>query len=228
MTDQGQRDNDQKVDSAQVRRRLLSMLEADQRNPVVPSGPAKTRTLPILPEDLKRAIQETGLVEDVPDDGRSTVSLRPEKRREVPEGNNAYGYNPNPLEYVRLPRNPAAQRAALPLWQIELHGLGMSDQQPLGIELAGDIVIGLDRQDGSAPDLDLTAFNGLMNGISRRHALLRPTQNRLYLVDLDSTNGTMHNALPLVPGHAPELRHGDIITLGSLSFTLRIIQGPNK
>src|SRR5687768_16936153 len=127
MTDQRRRNNDQKVDSAQIRRRLLSILDADQSDPAVPVEPAKTRTLPILPEDLKRAIQETGLVEDVPDDGRSTVSLRPEKRREVPEGNNAYGYNPDALEYFKLPRNPAAQRTMLPLWQIELHGLGMSD-----------------------------------------------------------------------------------------------------
>jgi hypothetical protein len=228
MSDQGLTDQD-KNEEDEIQHRLLALLNAEERNPAVPVEKAKTRTLPILPEDIKRAVEKTGLVDQSPNEGGSTIVLRPEKRREVPEGDHAYGYVPGAAhEYVRLPRNPAAQRSNLPLWRIELHELGSSSQPPLGIELAGDVVIGLDRQDGSAPDLNLMDYSGLMHGISRRHALLRPTQNRLYLVDLDSTNGTMHNALPIIAGHAPELRHGDIITLGSLSFTLRIVRGPDK
>src|SRR6185436_11087758 len=69
-------------------------------------------------------------------------------------------------------------------------------------------------------------FGGLEQGVSRRHALLRPTANHLYIIDLGSTNGTLHNGLPLGPGIARSLKNSDTVTLGRLSFTIRIIDGP--
>ena len=52
------------------------------------------------------------------------------------------------------------------------------------------------------------------------------TPNGWRVRDLGSTNGTLHNGLPLGPGIARSLKHNDTVTLGRLSFTLKIIDGP--
>lgn len=47
----------------------------------------------------------------------------------------------------------------------------------------------------------------------------------LYLIDLESTNGMLTNAVTITQGQARALRHGDgdTVTLGKLSFEIKII-----
>lgn len=104
-------------------------------------------------------------------------------------------------------------------WRVELHGL---KGDPIGVELLGDVVLGR----GPEADIDLDPFGAYDQAVSRRHALLRPACHHLYLLDLGSTNGTMFNTIPLARSAAHLLRNQDVISLGALTFTIRIVDGP--
>jgi pSer/pThr/pTyr-binding forkhead associated (FHA) protein len=63
-------------------------------------------------------------------------------------------------------------------------------------------------------------------GVSRRHALLTISAGRAAIEDLGSKNGTFVGA-QRVDG-ARSLRDGDIIGVGSVKLTLRVLQGPSS
>lgn len=156
-----------------------------------------------------------------------TGFLSDDERRRLPLAHNlAYGLNLDTSHFLKLPRvaaeNPDASK---PKWVIELQGL-RSGHAPLGIEVLGDVVLGIDRGDGITIDLDLNPYGAAECGVSRKHAMMRPTRNRLYLIDLQSTNGSQLNALPVGPGMAAEIRNGDTVTLGNFNFTVRILATP--
>jgi len=104
-------------------------------------------------------------------------------------------------------------------WRIELCGL---KGDPLGVELFDDVVLGR----GPEADVDLDPFDAYAMAVSRRHAMLRPTCNHLHLMDLGSTNGTMYNTVPLGRCVTYQLRDQDVISLGLLTFTIKIVAGP--
>jgi hypothetical protein len=138
----------------------------------------------------------------------------------------AYGLNLDTSHYLKLPRAKAEQPETVQFrWLVEIQGLRTSNG-PLGIEVLGDLVLGMDRGDGTVIDVDMTPYGGNDMGVSRKHAVIRPTRNRLYLIDLDSTNGTLLNALPVGPGIAAEIRSGDTVSLGNLNFTVNIVSKP--
>jgi pSer/pThr/pTyr-binding forkhead associated (FHA) protein len=77
------------------------------------------------------------------------------------------------------------------------------------------------------PDLDFGPYGGMRYGVSRRHALVRPSEHDLYLIDQNSTNGTWVNGQRLSPGRDFRLADDDIIELGALRMMLRIVQAPH-
>lgn len=64
------------------------------------------------------------------------------------------------------------------------------------------------------PDVDLTPFDAYSQGVSRLHATLRISANRIILVDLGSSNGTRLNNQKLQSHREYDLRHGDMVSLG--------------
>lgn len=100
-------------------------------------------------------------------------------------------------------------------WHVELH-FAHHNAQSLRLVLIGDVVVG--RIDA---DVNLDYFNAASQGVSRHHILLRAGEERLYLIELDSTNGTLLNGVPISSSRAYILAARDVITLGDLSFTLR-------
>jgi hypothetical protein len=65
-------------------------------------------------------------------------------------------------------------------------------------------------------DLDLTPFAADKHGVSRVHAAFQLENKELYLIDLNSKNGTFLNEDPL-PANQPHAIHdGDTIRLGQL------------
>lgn len=73
-----------------------------------------------------------------------------------------------------------------------------------------------DPVSGHKPAVDLTPFAAYRMGVSRRHASIRAEEKRLYLRDLESSNGTFLNGQRLVP-HQPYILHnGDEIRLGRM------------
>jgi hypothetical protein len=129
--------------------------------------------------------------------------------------------------FRRLPVSMSASElpSETPRWRIELVGLAPA-AEPMGLEIVGDTVVGRGRVGTEPSDLDLDVYGALEKGVSRRHGMFRPTTNHLYIIDLGSTNGTLHNGIPLGPGVARALKHNDTITLGRFSFTIKIIDGP--
>jgi len=74
----------------------------------------------------------------------------------------------------------------------------------------------MDPNTGSSPDVDLSPFDALNKGVSRRHAVISRRDGALTLVDLGSPNGTFLNGQKLVPNQPRILRDGDDIRLGHL------------
>lgn len=74
----------------------------------------------------------------------------------------------------------------------------------------------LDPETQEAPQIDLSRFDAIDNGISRRHAAITHKENTLQLVDLHAANGTFLNGQKLVPEQPRVLRDGDDIRLGRL------------
>lgn len=130
----------------------------------------------------------------------------------------AYLLMPQGLERDDLPEDQ-------PIWRVELHGLSPG-APPLGLDIAGDVILGRGDKEESGADIDLDRYEGFSRGVSRRHAMLRPTKRTLYLLDLGSTNGTMHNAMPITQGVTRSLTNSDTLTFGQVSCTIEFIDGP--
>jgi pSer/pThr/pTyr-binding forkhead associated (FHA) protein len=85
------------------------------------------------------------------------------------------------------------------------------DNFTLGREVEGQAVI---------PDVDLGDYQAYDQGVSRIHAEIRVESEGIYLIDLDSVNGTLVNGNRLEPQTPKLVRHGDIIQLGRLRTQL--------
>lgn len=127
--------------------------------------------------------------------------------------------------YKAVPQKKAQQGQGL-IWRIELHGL-TPNCEALGFDIMGDVTLGRSADGQNPVDIALDAFGAAAQGVSRVHAMLRPTRNCLYLLDLDSLNGTFYNAMRLGPGVVHSVKNDDTITLGNFSFTIHIIDCPS-
>lgn len=70
------------------------------------------------------------------------------------------------------------------------------------------------------PDVDLTPYGALDRGVSREHSRLHLEEDRLYITDLDSTNGTFLAGKRLDPHVATLIRKGDELVLGRLAVQI--------
>ncbi len=96
----------------------------------------------------------------------------------------------------------------------------------IALSLAQDVLLGrTDSQSGAYPDLDLTPFDGLDMGVSRRHARLRRTAEAVEVLDLGSANGTFWNGVRLSPNQTQVLRDGDELRLGKLVIEVHFRAG---
>lgn len=132
--------------------------------------------------------------------------------------------------YLAVPKELAEvqERHQLPMWawRVELHSLA-PDTLPMGLDILGPVILGRSSPRDAAVDVDFTPYDAMNRGVSRRHALIRPSEERLYLIDLSSTNGTLRNEVPLGAGIAVTLEDRDTISLGKLTFEVRILSRPD-
>jgi hypothetical protein len=129
-------------------------------------------------------------------------------------------YHPLPYNYQAI-QSPAS-------WRVELKFGAPAPRLVVGLDIYGDVVLGRGSQGPQNPDIDLSNLEALELGISRRHALLRPTRTQLFLIDLESTNGTYVNAIPVGRGMAQVIRTGDTIALAGLNFVIEIVHSPKS
>jgi pSer/pThr/pTyr-binding forkhead associated (FHA) protein len=72
------------------------------------------------------------------------------------------------------------------------------------------------KDPGQEPDVDLTPYGGVEQGVSRRHALITLKQGRYYIEDLKAINETLLNSSRLFPGQLYPLRDGDQLRFGTM------------
>jgi len=82
-----------------------------------------------------------------------------------------------------------------------------------------EVLVGrLDVGRGIFPQVDLTPDGGLEGGVSRRHARIFFQNDRFYIEDLGSTNGTYVNGVRLEPYSPRPLGDGDELRLGQIAI----------
>lgn len=67
-----------------------------------------------------------------------------------------------------------------------------------------------------ANHIDLSPFGAADKGVSRIHAQIHMDNNKLYIADMDSTNGTFVDGVRLQAHHPVQIRQGSEILLGKL------------
>lgn len=101
-----------------------------------------------------------------------------------------------------------------------------SERQPhLRLQLTTGIIIDLGdrkriligRKDGGQkPEVDLTPYGGIEQGVSRQHAVITFDNGRYYIEDLNSVNETLLNSSRLFPRQPYPLKHNDQLQFGAL------------
>ena len=93
----------------------------------------------------------------------------------------------------------------------------------VGLPAAAQAIIGrADPVSQFRPDLDLTAFGALEQGVGRRHARLFIQDGQIQIEDLESTNGTLVNGQRLSAHRPQALRDGDQIQLGRMVLRIQL------
>lgn len=122
----------------------------------------------------------------------------------------------------RGPRPPVEEVA--PPWRL-LVQLDGENRTTFGLPLKPHMLVGREgREDRIQPDLDFGPYEGLRNGVSRRHAEIVYEDGALYITDLESTNGTRINGFELAPGKRYRLRDGDELEFGRIRAVLRFVR----
>lgn len=108
---------------------------------------------------------------------------------------------------------------------IELRVVGTA--AVLQVQVVETMLIGrTDPLKGVVPAVDLTPHNGQGQGVSRQHAVISVKDNRMFIKDLSSVNGTRLNGSLLEPQVEYRLRHGDELTIGHVKLQVRFIVVP--
>ncbi|PJF44950.1 MAG: hypothetical protein CUN55_01390 [Phototrophicales bacterium] len=94
---------------------------------------------------------------------------------------------------------------------------------PIQLKVDSKATIGRkDPDSGYTPDIDLSPYDALSHGVSRRHAELIAGKDFLVLIDRGSTNGTQLNGYALQPNEPYKLQHGDSLTIGTMHLEVFI------
>ncbi|MCC6614502.1 MAG: response regulator [Anaerolineae bacterium] len=124
------------------------------------------------------------------------------------------------LAEIKLNTGPVSPGTTGPLdyslpWVIEMRVIGTPST--IQTHVRDTMVIGRsDAEQHIFPEIDLLPYSAFSHGVSRRHAIIEMRDGRLYIKDLDSTNGTRLNNAPLKPGEPYRLHHGDQLSFGQL------------
>ncbi|MCB9454284.1 MAG: FHA domain-containing protein [Anaerolineaceae bacterium] len=110
-------------------------------------------------------------------------------------------------------------------WVIVLRAPQMPE--PLKIRLEDRITLGrIVEGDTLQPDIDLSVYGAEEFGVSRRHLAMHTEDNRLWITDLESGNGTFINGERLRPDEPRPLSHGDTLQIGRMRMETQVIVSP--
>jgi len=92
-----------------------------------------------------------------------------------------------------------------------------NEEMPLLVQMRNEVILGrVTEQSDQTTYINLTPYGAEEAGVSRRHARLLRDNKAVFLMDLNSTNGTRLNGETLAASVEKRLRDGDEITLGRL------------
>ena len=112
-----------------------------------------------------------------------------------------------------------------PVWRVILEVTDDPIQQ-IGLDINDEVILG---RGGGLPGLfDLIPYGANNLGVSRRHLMLRPTPNKLFAIELGSTNGTVRNGRSMGYNTPYSLMSGDVLVLGQLGITVHIVDRPRS
>jgi CheY-like chemotaxis protein len=113
---------------------------------------------------------------------------------------------------------------ALP-WVIEFRVVGTA--KTFQVQVHEAMLIGrTDPQRGVYPDVDLDTHGGQGQGVSRQHAMVLVKDNRTYIKDLGSVNGTRLNGSVLKANSEYRLHHDDQVEIGQVKLQVRFAVVP--
>ncbi|MGB1287973.1 MAG: FHA domain-containing protein [Aggregatilineales bacterium] len=84
------------------------------------------------------------------------------------------------------------------------------------------------NSDDRQVDVDFASMEGQEHGVSRYHAIIQISNDRISIKDFNSSNGTYLNGFILKPMFGYRLRHGDELVLGQLKMTINFMDEPIK
>ncbi len=101
----------------------------------------------------------------------------------------------------------------------------MSTGQQIEFPLTDPIEIGRsDKNQHTMPFINLSASGGQGMGVSRRHAKIIRRNHKVFVQDLNSSNGTFLNMKRLEPYRLYELCSGDWLHVGILGLNIDIVR----
>jgi two-component system NtrC family sensor kinase len=122
-----------------------------------------------------------------------------------------------------IPFGDQSRERSQMVWRVRFD-LASDTSKCFGLDINGEVILG--RASEGSDLIDLSSFGADEMGMSRRHVLLRPTVEKLYVIDMGSTNGTWRNGHPIGVNSPYPLVNGDTLTMGKLQFIVRIIERP--
>lgn len=140
--------------------------------------------------------------------------------------------NPDETLAVKSEARDHAQNVSRPEHR-DVYFFGVNDTLllNLGVETLAfksfdSILLGRDP-DFPGRTVDLTGYNGLEKGVSRRHAQISyvPEDDYLEIIDGSSANGTYINGQMLNPLQPYRLYDGDTLHLGAMGMQVRFVRG---
>lgn len=109
-------------------------------------------------------------------------------------------------------------------WRVTFQ-IGEEGGETLIAEVKRPTIIGRsDPRAATHPDLDFSAYGAVELGMSRQHAILLPASDGVWLIDLDSTNGTWVNDHYLHAGLRYRLQEDGLITFGALKVRIHAVE----
>ncbi len=93
-------------------------------------------------------------------------------------------------------------------------------KQRLTFELSHPLIMGRSDPESGTVDIDLSPFEAVKRGVSRRHAVLRHSAHGVTITDLSSTNGTAVDGYRVAAGENYLVRSGARVCLGRLEFEI--------
>ena len=110
-------------------------------------------------------------------------------------------------------------------WRIAIRLVQLQIQMIFDLE--STMILGRAHPDsGFFPDIDLGAFGGGDQGVSREHLYLKLDGDRVVIVDNNSANGTRLNGQVLKAHEAYPVRNGDELQLGLMKLKVELLTNP--